>query len=71
MACYRFELAIPMVEVKPIELKDGGCFGMNALVYNYDNGKNAGSAYFGSGEFPMSWRAPEEYVFLFLEPSGH
>jgi len=64
----RFELAIPMREAKPIELKDGGCFGMNTLVYDYDKGKQTGSAHFGSGAPPLSWRAPEEYVFLFLEP---
>ncbi len=64
---YWMELAIPMVEIKPIELEDGGCFGMNVVVKDYDEGKSVGTAYYGEGEVPVSWRSPQDYVFMFLE----
>jgi len=64
---YWLELAVPMVEVKPIELKNGGIFGMNVVVNDYDEGKSAGSAYYGDGDVPLSWRSPKDYVFMFLD----
>ena len=66
---YRLELAMPMAEIKPVELKDGSCFGMNVLVRDYDEGKRTGKAYYGEGDVPVSWRAPQDYVFMFLEPA--
>ena len=65
---YWLELAMPMVAIKPIELKDGGVFGMNVVVNDFDSGKSVGAAYYGEGEMPVSWRSPQDYVFLFLEP---
>ena len=65
---YWLELAMPMVAIKPIELKDGGVLGMNVVVNDFDNGKSVGAAYYGEGEMPVSWRSPQDYVFLFLEP---
>lgn len=64
---YWMEMAIPMAEIQPVKLKNGGVFGMNILINDYDNNKRRGQAYYGQGEVPASWRAPLDYVTLFLQ----
>ncbi len=67
---YWMELAVPVVEIQPVNLEPGTVFGMNVLINDYDDGKRTGQAYYGEGEVPASWRAPRDYVFLFLDRDG-
>lgn len=63
---YHFEAALPAREVKPIDLRDGGSFGLNVLAREYGDNRKVSTAMFGGGEIPVSWRAPKNYVFVFL-----